>query len=54
LPFSIVVTDVSLNVFLVFGTVKMCFPDFFVGDDSSSIISSSSSFELSALAKKKF
>lgn len=49
-----VVIDVSIDVFLIFGVEEMIFPDFFIVDDDdgvSSIISSSSS-ELSFLAKK--
>jgi hypothetical protein len=48
---SIVVINISLDVFRVFRVVEIFFSDFFVGDDCSSIILSSS--ELSVLAKTK-
>jgi hypothetical protein len=50
-PSPIVIVDFPLYVFLIFGLEAISFRDFFVGGDSSSIISSSSSFELSSLAK---
>jgi len=48
---SIVVINISFDVFRVFRVVEIFFSDFFVGDDCSSIILSSS--ELSVLAKTK-
>ena len=53
LLFSIVMDDFPTGVFFISGVEELFFRDFFVGNDSSSIVSSASPSDLSALAKQQ-